>query len=58
MEHLSGTQFLYGRLMAIPTNVRPGLKGFLGTNALAYLPATSVKKKIKFCNIDTCGQFS
>ncbi len=35
MKHLSGAQ-LYGRLLALPTNIRLGWKGLPGTNALAY----------------------
>jgi hypothetical protein len=35
VRHLSGAP-LYGRLLALPTNIRLGWKGLLGTNALSY----------------------
>ncbi len=35
MKQLSGAP-LYGRLLALPTNIRLGRKGLPGTNALAY----------------------
>jgi hypothetical protein len=35
VKHLSGAPF-YGRLLALPTNIRLGCKGLPGTNALAY----------------------
>ncbi len=34
-EALSGAS-LYGRPLALPLNIRPGWKGLLGTNSLAY----------------------
>ncbi len=35
MKNLSGAPLL-GRLLALPTNTRIGLKGLSGTNTLAY----------------------
>jgi len=36
MDHLLGAPLL-GRLLVLPTNIRPNLKFFPGTNALAFL---------------------
>jgi hypothetical protein len=37
-----------GRLLALPTNIRQGLKCLLGTNALAYFATVSMTKKQLF----------
>jgi hypothetical protein len=35
-------------------DIRPGWKGLPAANALAYLTTSSVTRKKKFYNIDTC----
>ncbi len=60
MKHLSGA-LLYGELLALPTNIRLGWKGSLGTNALtfyekAYL--TAVKSFITFATGHWAWTFS
>jgi hypothetical protein len=42
---MSGVEHLKGRLLALPVNIRLGLKGLLMTNALAYLSSSSVTKR-------------
>jgi hypothetical protein len=45
-------------ILALPTDIRPDRKGLPVQNALAYFASSSVMKKNKFCNIETCGKFN
>jgi hypothetical protein len=47
VKHLSGAPS-YGRLMALPTNIRLGWKVLTGINAPAYWVLSEVKKKRKY----------
>ncbi len=39
---------LYGRLLALPTNIRPDWKGRPGTNALAYYEHLYIKRCLHY----------
>jgi hypothetical protein len=43
----------YPSLLSLPTNIRPGWRGFPGTNTLAYRAVVSPTKKKGLYNIDT-----
>ncbi len=45
--YLSGAP-LYGRLLTLPTIIRPGWKGLKGTNTLAYFAAAVGDEERKF----------
>ncbi len=57
VEHLSGTP-LWGRLLALPTNIKLGLKVLPGTNTVAYNRFSQfmvLKSFITLARIDNIG---
>jgi hypothetical protein len=52
MKHLSDAP-LYGRLLALLTNIRLSWKGLAGTNALAYYEKSSLKAVKSFITLAT-----
>ncbi len=57
MNHISRAP-LYGRLLAVPANIRLGLKGLPATNALAYYEKVELTAVKCFIILATCGQIS
>ncbi len=53
MKHFSGAP-LYGRLQALPTNIRLGWKGLPETNALAYYEKAQLTAVKCFITLAPC----
>jgi hypothetical protein len=53
VKHFSGAP-LYGRLLALPTNIRLGWKGLPETNALAYYEKAQLTAVKSFITLAPC----